>query len=65
MMTEIIRQLKLIIAQLGEKYDCQCVLDSEAMLYYNKESCIDLTEDAIALLNSIRTEDLPVESLEK
>jgi len=65
MMTEIIRQLKLIIAQLGEKHDCQSVLDSEAMLYYNKENCIDLTEDAIALLNSIKTDDLPLQSLEK
>jgi Skp family chaperone for outer membrane proteins len=64
MMMEIIRQLRLILAKLGEKYGCQVIVDSESLLYYNKEHCFDLTEESILLLNSVTEQNGHSESLD-
>jgi hypothetical protein len=65
MLMEIIRQLRLIVAKLRETYSCQFIMDSESVLSYSKDDSIDLTEEAIQLLNSITKEDTPLESLEQ
>jgi len=56
-MMEIFRQVKLIFKSLGEKYGLTTIVDSESTLYYSKDQTVDVTEEALIMLNSVKNED--------
>lgn len=55
-MVEILRQLKLIFKSLGEKHGLTFIIDSDAALYYSKDKTTDITEEAITMLNAVKSD---------